>query len=56
MNGGRRGPMAMPRYRKGADRWEVKVDGKYVPILDEFGAFIRGGGRESESKARSRMA
>jgi integrase len=53
MSRGKRGPLAKPRYRTGADRWEVKVDGKYVPILDEYGAFIRGDGRGSELKANA---
>jgi hypothetical protein len=45
--------LAKPRYRKSADRWEVKVDSRYVPILDEVGNFIRGNTRESKLKAEA---
>jgi integrase len=45
------GPRARPRYRKLADRWEVKVDGRYVPILDRRGEPIRGDTAESEERA-----
>src|SRR5689334_18867225 len=34
MTKSKRGPLAKPRYRAFADRWEIKVDGRYVPILD----------------------
>jgi integrase len=53
MSRGKRGPLAKPRYRAHADRWEVKVDGSYVPILDESGNFIRGETRASEIKANA---
>lgn len=53
MSKGKRGPMAKPRYRAHTDRWEVRVDGNYVPILDELGGYIRGDSRESEQKAYS---
>jgi integrase len=48
---GKRGPRALPRYRKFADRWEVKANGRYVPILDEQGQPIHGDGRESKDRA-----
>jgi integrase len=53
MSRGKRGPLAKPRYRKSADRWEVKVDGRYVPILDDCDQFIRGDNRDSEMKANA---
>jgi hypothetical protein len=51
MSAGKRGPLARPRHRDFVDRWEVKVNGKYVPILDEFGNYIRGNTAESRDKA-----
>jgi integrase len=47
----KRGPQARPRYREFTDRWEVKVEGNYHPILDDSGQPIKGNSRESEEKA-----